>query len=252
MVRFCFNYTVKEYGGMVRIVSAMLAAAAVFAVSAPVSAQNKGGQEKPKTRAELKLDRAALKEKVRTRSNGDIMVGSIPPAPLLADTAGMPAFLDCYISYLLPWIDLDEAWEKAKGRNLSSTDAISEINAHLAKTGARLRPVALTETNIRQRIQSGIPLYWDSYNNTNMQMFVANRTMSRTGGDMDAWKKSLSKNLYKQRDSARGRSAGFLVLGFNPKTGEVAISPTNSESMAIWITVGEMKRAHNTLYEASW
>lgn len=209
-----------------------------------------------KTKAELKLNKTVLKESVRTRPNGDILLKQFPKPKNFLLT--MPRNLDLFFDYYFPWIDTKIILEKYRALEDKTIDGIfNEFNSVLAKTGSRFNKLNITENNIKSRIQNGVHLIWCGAEINNFYQYIANRTADRySASDIDDWKKSLPKKIFKaprnETFSSYYTNQYFIVVGVNTKTSEVALMPTNNIDLVQWIAISEMKRYNLGLYEPVW
>ena len=244
----------KKIIGAVLILSIALAGIQSFAAD-----KTKDEKETAKKgKSELKIDKEALKKKIRTMPNGDTFVGFIPIAK--AFCANFPRALDSYTAYLMPWVDLKEIdgiiADKTGDSNPANNphDFLKAVNGAMAKYACRLKKIPTTEVVIKQRIQAGIPLYWFCWEDDNIWGYMGARTLERKSAKPEEWKKLVAQKLYKPNFSQlkTRRNSSFLVLGYNAQTGEIAISPANNDASIIWITAQEMKKQDVMLIEASW
>ena len=215
--------------------------------------------EPKKRKDQLQLDRAALKKKVVTRKNGDIFAPDIPVAKDLSPN--MPRHMDALIAYYFPWVsipEVDAMLEKThKDRTIlrSVKNDLKAVNTALAGSACRFTNINPSLGTIKSKIENGVVLFWVCNNNDNFFMFANNRQTNRAAfTDMSKWRKELAKQTFpvQQIDPLNRNPQYFLVVGVNMESGEVAVTPTNERASAIFITIAEMKRIHNTLLEPSW
>lgn len=224
---------------------------ALFAQSAKPAEK----QSEKKTKAELKLDKAELKKAVTIRSNGDIMLRAMPPSKTFIFE--IPRNLDLFFARYMPWVDLKVVREKYMSLPDKTPDRIfTEINTVLAKSGSRFNKLAVTDGNIKSRMLDGVHLLWCGAEIANFYQYLSQRTFERnSSSDIDQWKKSLTKKIYKYPNDAVisvYTNLYFIVVGFNPKTSEVAILASNNMEVVQWIAISEMKRFNLGLYEPVW
>ena len=238
------------------LVAFFIAAAALFAAQYCCAAAADAAKPAGKTKSDLKVDKETLKKKVRTLSNGDTVTGAIPISKELC--TNFPRLLDSYIGYLMPWVDIKEVDSAVGAKNINAVyqpqDFVKAVNTAMGKYACRLKNIPTTEVVIKQKIQAGIPLYWFCSEDNNIWGYVAARTQERKNYKPDDWKKLLAQKGYKpnvSQQNIRGYSS-FVVLGYNPKTGEIGISSANNSESLSWITIQEMKKYNVMLVEAAW
>lgn len=246
-------FIMKKYIGIVLILLTAISSIQTFAAEkAPEKPTEKKGK------AELKIDKETLKKKVRVMPNGDTFVGFIPITKELC--LNFPRVLDSYTAYLLPWVNIKEIdnilGSKLEGRNpvADPQTFLKIVNTAMGKYACRLKRIPTTEVIIKQRIQAGMPLYWFCWEDDNIWGYMSARTLERKAVKPEDWKKLLVQKPYKQNfNQLKVKNySSFLVLGYNAKTGEIAISPANNDASIIWITAQEMKKQDTMLIEASW
>jgi hypothetical protein len=204
----------------------------------------------------LKVSKDELKEKVRSRSNGDTMVGKIKME--LGHKEHLPDNLDSYLIHFFPSLDLTalnssvEVWKKKNSETSPVLkDLFSAVNAGLSRQNVRLKQANAGESNIRSRINAGIPLYWVSNLDYEVMPFLHERNAERTKHrNLADWKKSLNSKQYKKDPNLSRRNAlYFFIVGYNSQSGEIAISTSPEMDPLFWITAGELKKYNNMLWE---
>ena len=239
---------------MKKIIAVFLIAAA-FAFSA--QAATAAPEAKPgKTKSELKIDKEALKKKASTLSNGDTVLGGIPLSKELC--VNFPRMLDSVIGYLMPWVNLKELDSTLGSKNVDAVnrpdDFIKTLNSAMGKYACRMKPIPVTGVVIKQKIQSGVPLYWFCWEDANLSSYLAARSEERKTAKTDDWKKLIAQKGYKphiSQQNVRGNTS-YRVVGYNAKTDEVGIAAANNEASISWITIQEMKKYNNLLLEPTW
>ncbi|MBR4597826.1 MAG: hypothetical protein IKO42_05470 [Opitutales bacterium] len=231
------------------LIAAAFALGAQTAISAP---EAKAG----KTKAELKIDKDALKKRARTLSNGDTIISGIPLSKELC--VNFPRMLDSVIGYLMPWVNLKEVDATLGAKNVDAVnrpdDFVKTLNSAMGKHACRLKPIPTTGVVIKQKIQSGVPLYWFCWEDSNLSSYLAARSEERKSAKTDDWKKLIAQKGYKPNVSQQGirGNTSYLVVGYNAKTDEVGIAAANNEASIVWITIQEMKKYNNLLVEPTW
>lgn len=238
LVLFCFSFGLLE-------------------LSAQTSSPASPAAEKPK--APPRMTKEERKNAVRSRSNGEIMVGRIK----LVDGVrlNMPYYLDSYMVHFYPELNLDDLDKKInelkekntkRKRETGMKDIIDEINSFLGRMSGKLKEINPSEGVMRSRIEMGVPLFWLSQTDIDFTSFLMARASDRTGSkNMEDWKKNLQNKLYDMPiKHTRTRPDPYVVLGYNSKTGEFAITNTLGTEMIMWVTPSEMKKYNFILLEA--
>lgn len=210
-----------------------------------------------KKKDEVKVDREALKKKVTTRKNGDILTPELAIPQTVAPN--LPRYLDAIIGFYFPWVDIkpiDEALAALavdKNRDNTVKNRVDAINNILQGGACRLNSIQPSLGTIKKKLSDGITLYWIGYADEKFFGFARFRNEKRNAfTDPSLWKKELQKQKYNTQDFEFGAPEGFLVMGVNAETGEVAISPTNTRTSMFFISLNELKQLNVMLLEPSW
>ncbi len=243
----------KKYIGIILILFT-----ALFSVETFATPKDDAKATAKKGKAELKLNKDALKKKVRVMPNGDTFVGFIPTPKSIC--VNFPRMLDSIVAYLFPWVDIEEV-DEILGDKMAGVNAVTNpqfflktVNTAMGKYACRLKKIPTTEVIIKQRIQAGIPLYWFCWEDNNIWGFMSARTAERKTVKPEEWKKLVTQKPYRPdftQLKVRKYSV-YLVLGYNAKTGEIAIAAANNDASVMWVTANEMKKQDVMLIEPAW
>ena len=191
---------------------------------------------------------AVLKQRVERRDNGDVVVTDIPMVNQGPKGYCVPATWERYLRYMGIPADmyvLAMAAETGRGGG-TSVEAIIEAVTRLVRRNNRqirsMRP-KITVREVARSIDDGLPLMWTMHVVPQLNDEISRRTASRRAAkDAATWRDSLksARGAARQLKSAKGYGHVCMIIGYNPVTGEIAISDSWGEAFAErWITVEE-------------
>jgi hypothetical protein len=209
-------------------------------------AENRTEDSMPVQPAAVKL---MLQTRVVRKENGDVLLEPIP-------TLTMPerGYNACMTWTRLLWYNginadpyvLAKLAEPKSGTGIAPDALDSEMNRFLGRIRGALK-TEKTSTTIRGvagYINQGIPLIWYCKYNRDFEINLVARNQKRPSendADMTDWRKRIEK----PRNQAKGLSKSLgrftrLIVGYNEKTGEIAVSDNFGEPPNLrWITVEE-------------
>jgi hypothetical protein len=119
--------------------------------------------------------------------------------------------------------------------------------------------VPLDVDHVSRFIDQGLPLMWSCFVTKDVEKSIDHHTSERkTVTDWDAYKQSLAADDKAlppiNPDDARLNGHMRMIIGYNPQTGELAISDSWGEDYAVrWITVTEAQStSNNDLEYVQW
>ena len=192
--------------------------------------------------------RARLAEKVERRPNGDVVIRDIPMVDQGPKGFCVPATMERMLRHLGIPADmylLAMAANTDPGGGTTVSDVMAAVGQTARRHGRRVmtlsgRPESST---IGEWIEAGIPVLWAINTSKDVDDLINQRTRDRTQvEDWARWNESLKPARREARKLGRGADGGHvcLVTGFNPETGEIALSdswgPGYEER---WITTEE-------------
>lgn len=192
--------------------------------------------------------RARLAEKVERRPNGDVVIRDIPMVDQGPKGFCVPATMERMLRHLGIPADmylLAMAANTDPGGGTTVADVMAAVGQTARRHGRRVitlsgRPESST---IGEWIEAGLPVLWAINTSKDIDDLINQRTSERTRvEDWARWKESLKPARREARKLGRGADGGHvcLVTGFNPDTGEIALSdswgPGYEER---WITTEE-------------
>ena len=200
------------------------------------------------------LDRDALKatllQRVVRSDNGDVVVGDIPMVDQGPKGYCVPATWERYLRFLgIPadmYVLAMAGGTSEKGTNVSAMmeNVESLVGEYHRKIDVNSGDLDLTA--IAKNIDAGLPLMWSCEIHRSFERAISQRKEDRAEvTDWDAWAAQLAAGDDKEiaseitDDQALGAHQR-MIIGYNAKTGEIAISDSWSKAFAIrWMTLRE-------------
>jgi hypothetical protein len=180
-----------------------------------------------------------LLKRVLHRDNGDVLVQQIPMVDQGPKGFCVPATWERYLRYLEMPADmyvLAMAGGTAMGGGTSTYVIRSQVESYVRQYERQIQVVdpSIETKNLAKYIDKGLPLMWACFVIEPIEKEFSKRTKERrTVTDWAAYEKSLES----VRTAMKGKNfvdtaAGHvrMIIGYNPKTREVAIS----DSWGVW------------------
>jgi len=193
--------------------------------------------------------RELLQTRVEKRGNGDVVVQQIPMVNQGPKGYCVPATWERYLRYMEIPADmymLAMAGNTNMGGGTSISAITGNVDTYVSRYGCKIMAVdsSLDTRNIARYVDKGLPLMWACFVSTDIEKNITKRTMERRNvTDWDAYIKELKPVKKQYRDTSfRDINAGHMrmIIGYNSKTGEIAISDSWGDWAAErWITVEE-------------
>lgn len=199
----------------------------------PADRADRAGRVEKITEAELKKRMASCVER---HENGDVVIRNIPMIDQGPKGYCSPATWERYLRYMDIPADmylLALAGNTGVGGGTYAHQMMAATKSLISANGRELEPIgnSLAPQNIAEYIDQGLPIMWRFMSTSDLQ-FAANRNTAERKGQ-----KIKEKNV---------PSSGYgghicLVIGYNERTGEAAISDSWGPKYAErWIKVGEV------------
>lgn len=198
-----------------------------------------------KTDAELKAEIATRLER---RENGDVIIKEIPMVNQGPKGFCVPATWERVMRYMGIPADmyvLAMAGGTGMGGGTSVTALSSAVKEVITRQGRRLESLTLNlnERNVAATINKGLPIMWTMYVSPSVNESATQRmTERRAVTDWEAWSKSLDPLRKGARSIVNDPKSGHvcMIIGYNLKTGEIAISDSWGKKFEErWITSEE-------------
>jgi len=195
--------------------------------------------------------RAELLKRVKTSDSGDVVVGDIPMVDQGPKGYCVPATWERYMRYLgipadMYVLAMAAGTTSDGGTNLEAM--IENVDSLVTLYHRRIDVVSgdLDMKMISKNIDQGLPLMWSCMIHVPFERAISKRKRERNDiTDWAAWAAELDTRDKKEipdeitnTDIAGGHQR--MIIGYNAKTGEIAISDSWSELFAIrWMTLRE-------------
>jgi hypothetical protein len=214
----------------------------------PVAFADNYGKGDVIDRDELKAD---LLKRVKTSDSGDVVVSEIPMVDQGPKGYCVPATWERYMRYLGIPADMYVLAMAAGTTSTGGTDLaamIENVDSLVTLYHRRIDdiPGDLDMKTISKNIDQGLPLMWTCSIHIPFERALMKRKWERRDvADWNAWTAELQTRDKKEiPDEITGdESAGGhqrMIIGYNARTGEIAISDSWSEAFAIrWMTLPE-------------
>lgn len=176
--------------------------------------------------------RARLSARVARRPNGDIVIRDIPMVDQGPKGFCVPATMERMLRHLGIPADmylLAMAANTDPGGGTSVPDVIAAVGQTARRHGRRIVTLSGRPDTpvIGEWIEAGIPVLWAINTSAKIDRLINERTRARSRvNDWAQWRESLKPARRAARDLGRAGDAGHvcLITGFNPETGEIALS----------------------------
>ncbi|HEY5621651.1 MAG TPA: C39 family peptidase, partial [Pontiella sp.] len=212
----------------------------------PIERADRAGRVDKLKGAELKQRMAACVER---RDNGDVIVGNIPMIDQGPKGYCSPATWERYLRYMDIPADMYLLAIAANTGIRGGTyynEISSAVRSLLLANHRELEPLneSLSMELVTEYIDKGLPVMWRFLNSPEFQKKVNSNTTRRNGAE------------FKKKDDSDGGNAGHicLIVGYNKRTGEIAISDSWGPAYAErWVPVDEMRSVpHGTMNVIKW
>lgn len=207
----------------------------------PVERADRGGKIARLSDAELKQRMATCVER---RDNGDVVVTNIPMINQGPKGYCSPATWERYLRFVDIPADmylLALAANTGVGGGTATRSIINATRNIISSNGRKLGKVGESPSvdNIAAHIDKGLPIMWSFLSTPTFQLAATINTAERNG----------EKSGLKRNDSGQGEDGNVsghicLIIGYNDKTGEIAISDSWGPKFAErWVDQREMQKA---------
>jgi hypothetical protein len=213
----------------------------------PVAFADNYGKADVIDRDELKSE---LAQRVKKSDGGDVLVTDIPMVDQGPKGYCVPATWERYMRYMGIPADMYVLALAAGSSDQGTSVAAMVLNVDSLVTLYHRRivevPGDLDLKAIEKNIDSGLPLMWSCSIHLPLEKRITQRLLERNAvTDWDAWGQKLQDLDAKEilKEIKDGPSAGDhqrMIIGYNEKTKEIAISDSWSKYFALrWLTLAE-------------
>ncbi len=193
-----------------------------------------------------KLKDDELKERmascVERRENGDVVIRNIPMVDQGPKGYCSPATWERYLRYMDIPVDmylLALAAHTGVGGGTRGNAMIDATKNIIGSNGRKLSDAGSVPTirNVAKHIDKGLPIMWTLISTPHFQQAANDNTARRNG-------KEIKKKLAGQAEDTGSGGHICLIIGYNKKTNEIAISDSWGPRFAErWVSVADMEDA---------
>lgn len=215
------------------------------------------GKSERITDADLK---AELKTRVVRRDNGDVVVTGIPMIDQGQKGYCVPTTWTRYLRYM--GIPADEyvlanAAHTKKGGGTSNVQIMMAVTQMVKQNRRTIKTLTgrLTLNQVAKYIDDGLPIMWSMYSVGPFE--DTGQSADRMGNESpEAWKQSLKtvRKAVKQLKPAPDKRHTCMIIGYNPRTDEVATSDSwGLRHAEKWYTLDEVQAvSQNEMFVIAW
>lgn len=192
--------------------------------------------------------RARLEARVERRANGDVILTDIPMVDQGPKGYCVPATWERVMRYMGIPADmyvLAMAGDTTAGGGTSVAAIVNGAREAVMRGGRRLDPEngKLSVRTIKKFVDRGLPVMWAMYSMRDVNAMLNARMMDRRSmTDPTIWNKSLDPARKAAKKIATDQKSGHMcmIIGYNEKTGELAVSDSWGPQFAErWVTEEE-------------
>ncbi|GAB4171373.1 MAG: hypothetical protein Fur0032_10600 [Terrimicrobiaceae bacterium] len=204
------------------------------------------GTRKPRISADEL--RAELATRVERRTNGDVVVTTIPMVDQGPKGFCVPATWERALRYMGIPADmyiLAMAGDTGIGGGTYLSSIVNGAKETVTRAGRRLQISSgkISLPTLAPLIDRGLPVMWAMYVDPQLNRELTKRTQERAGvQDPAEWKSLIAPARKAAKDLKPPRANGHvcMIIGYNKETGEVAVSDSWGEEFAErWMTLEE-------------
>ncbi|MFZ9936979.1 MAG: hypothetical protein ACO3JG_07935, partial [Luteolibacter sp.] len=187
--------------------------------------------------------RARLEASVRRKDNGDVWVSGIPMVDQGPKGYCVPATFERAMRHMGVEADmylLAMVGESSAGGGTVVEWLIENLRSQVYRKGRRLRDIAAQDLRIRdlqRHVDAGIPLLWRMCSMPEYNEIADKNTGTRGGEGHAEWLASVRKDFAKRGKPAENHHL-CMIIGYNEKTGEVAVSDSWGKRFELrWVPI---------------
>lgn len=225
-------------------------------IVSPAYAETRGKAERV-TDTDLK---AELKTRVVRRDNGDVVVAGIPMIDQGDKGYCVPTTWARYLRYM--GIPADEyalanAAQTKKGGGTSNVQMLVAVTRMVKQNRRTIKTLTgrITLNQVAKYIDDGLPIMWSMYSVGPFE--GVGQPADRMGDESpEAWKQSLKteRKAAKQLKPALDKMHVCMIIGYNPRTDEIATSDSwGLRHAEKWYTLDEIQAvSQNEMFVIAW
>jgi len=205
------------------------------------------GSRKPRVTDDVL--RAELATRIERRPNGDVVLKTIPMVDQGPKGFCVPATWERALRYMGIPADmyvLAMAGDTGLGGGTSIGAIVAGAKETVTRAGRRIEtvPSNITLPVIKKYIDRGLPILWTMFSMEDVNKSVNQRMTARASATPEDWKAALApiRKEAKKIKTDRTRGHVCMIIGYNEKTDEVAVSDSwGPEYEERWMTLEEVQ-----------
>ena len=200
----------------------------------------------PESGAAPVASRRSFAERVKRNDSGDVFISDVPMVDQGHKGYCVPATVERLTRYFgVSGVDMHKLAEKASTRDGGGTTVkgmLRSVHKLLTGSGLQMRSAGrLAKGTIANYVDRGLPLMWFHFSTPEFRKRLEYSLASRGRATPEGWRKQLRRQRLIKRDNKGAHVA--LIIGYNKKTGEVAISNSWGERHRIaWVRFQDMEQ----------
>ena len=192
--------------------------------------------------------RRSFAERVKRTASGDVFIADVPMVDQGRKGYCVPATVERLARYFgVSGVDMHKLAERANTRDGGGTTAkgmLRGIHRLMGGCGLQVRSAGrLSKGTIAGFVDRGLPLMWFHYSTVEFRQRIDHSIASRGRATPEGWRKQLRRQRLVKRSTQGAHIA--LIIGYNKKSGEVAISNSWGERHRIaWVRFQDMEQVN--------
>jgi len=185
-------------------------------------------------------------KRVKRDDSGDVYIEGVPMVNQGQKGYCVPATVERLTRYFgVSGIDMHKLAERANTRSGGGTTVkgmLRSVHKLLAGSGLQVRSAGrLSKGTIADFVDRGLPLMWFHYSTPEFRKRIDHSLVSRGRATPEGWRRELRRQRLIKRGTQGPHVA--LIIGYNKKSGEVAISNSWGEQHRIeWVRFADMEQ----------
>ena len=190
--------------------------------------------------------RRSLVDRVERTESGDVFIADVPMVDQGRKGYCVPATVERLTRYFgVEGVDMHKLAEKSSTRSGGGTTAkgmLRGVHKLLSGSGLQVRSAGrLSKGTIAEFVDRGVPLMWFHYSTPEFKQRLDQSIVSRGRATPEGWRKQIRRQRLIKKSTTGAHVA--LIIGYNKKNGEVAISNSWGERYRIsWVRFQDMEQ----------
>lgn len=190
--------------------------------------------------------RRSLAERVKRTDSGDVFIADVPMVNQGPKGYCVPATVERLARYFgVSGVDMHKLAERANTKNGGGTTAkgmLRSVHKLLGGCGLQVRSAGkLGKDTIADHVDRGLPLMWFHYSTPEFRKRIDHSLVSRGRATPEGWRSQIRRQRPVKKSTQGAHVA--LIIGYNKKSGEVAISNSWGDRYRIsWVRFTDMEQ----------